>query len=86
MNEILLPKTVAVIIGVFAPIIIQYLKTITESKQIRFFIALFVAGATGLIGAIVAGGVPAWANIIEFVVIAFAMSQTAYATWKNLIP
>jgi len=83
-SMISLPETVSVVVGVFMPILIQWIKKKVKAKQIRFLIALVLCGLTGTVAALVAGAECSWANVVEFTTIAFGMSQIVYNAVKSL--
>ena len=84
METISLPQSIAAMVGIFLPIVIQIFKTKVSSNQLRFLIALGISGVVGTVAAVVGGADLSWTNAIQFATISFAMSQLVYATVKNL--
>lgn len=84
MESISLPQSVAAIVGIFIPLIVAFVKTKVQSKQMRFLVALVLSGIIGVIGAVISGADLSWINVIQFTAIAFGMSQIVYNMVKNL--
>lgn len=80
-----LPTMVAGALGVFAPAVIGLIKRKIAGAIVRWIIALLLTAAIGVLGAIMAQGVPSLTNIITWAGTAFGMSQAAWATWRALV-
>lgn len=80
-----LPQTVATLLALFSPVIIQKLKVYVDSKQMRWLIALGLSALVGVVSAFISGVEFSYANIITFVGVVYSYSQIAYNTWKSVI-
>ena len=79
-----IPATVATILSVFLPVVIQRLKQSLRSETARFLLALGLSGATGALSAYMQG--VTFGNIVLFISVSFTLSQAAYRMfWKKLL-
>ena len=78
-----LPEVLVSLLGMFAPIIIQLITKQVQNEMARFWIAVVLAGATGM-AAVFLAKIPI-AHSVEFIGLWYTFSSIAFKTfWKPL--
>lgn len=76
-----LPDFVALLLGVLASVIVQFVKGRYQSRTVRFLISLLLSFVVGALSYFIAA--PPGADLVTFVIHVFAYSQLAYnGFWK----
>jgi hypothetical protein len=83
LEDLVLPDLLTVLLGFFAPLVIQFVKNRVTSRTLRFYIALLLSAVIGVVAYVIEP--PPVRDPVAFIVTVFGYATLAYkGFWKPI--